>query len=176
MNRRDGATGLRAPIQAVCFDWGGTLMVDDGPDGVPMCLWPRVAVVPGARDCLAALHGHVPLYLATNAAQSSRGMIAQALGRVDLLRYVSDIFCFTGIGFRKDHPGFWNAVRQRVGVPLERVVMVGDSLEHDVRGPGRFGLQTVWFDRDGTRRPTGDPVPTVTDLRQLPELVPVDPA
>ncbi len=76
---------LSAPIRAVCFDWGGTLMVDDGPAGVPMSLWSEVRAVPGARECLAALHGRIPLCVATNAAQSSRTMIEAALDRVDLL-------------------------------------------------------------------------------------------
>ena len=59
-------SALPAPIRAVCFDWGGTLMVDDGPDDLPMYEWPSVTAVPGARECLAALHGRVPLCIATN--------------------------------------------------------------------------------------------------------------
>jgi len=150
-------------------------MADDGPDGVPMCRWPEVAAIPGARECLASLHGRFELCVATNARQSTREMIEQALDRVDLLRFISEVFCATGIGFDKDRAEFWTAVGRRLAVPLDRVVMVGDSLEHDVRGPRRSGVQTVWFDRDGTRRPTGEPVPIITDLRQLPELMPADP-
>lgn len=103
--------GLKAPIQAVCFDWGGTLMVDDGPDDLPMNLWPEVAAVPGARECLTALEGRVPLCVATNAAQSSRPMIEAALDRVNLLRFIDEVFCFTEIGFKNDRRAFWSAVR-----------------------------------------------------------------
>lgn len=162
---------LEAPIRAVCFDWGGTLMVDDGPHGVPMSRWPEVAAVPGARECLAALHGRVPLCIATNAAQSGREMIEAALDRVGLLRHLSEVFCFTEIGFKKDRPEFWGALQKRLGVPGVQIVMIGDSLEHDVLAPQRFGLQAVWFNPSGTDRETVEPVPTVTDLEQFATLV-----
>ena len=29
-------------IRAVCFDWGGTLMSEAGPEDIPMCDWPEV--------------------------------------------------------------------------------------------------------------------------------------
>jgi len=146
-------------------------MPDDGPPDLPMSLWPRVGVVPGARECLIALHGRLPLCIATNAAQSSRTMIETALDRVDLLPLVSRVFCFTEIGFKKSRPEFWHAVTQQLQVPLGQVVMVGDSLEGDVLAPRRFGLQTVWFNQQGRRPPPAEAVPTVTDLEQFAELV-----
>ena len=39
---------LAPPLHAVCFDWGGTLMGEDGPPGLPMADWPRLTVVDGA--------------------------------------------------------------------------------------------------------------------------------
>ena len=163
------ATALAPPILAVCFDWGGTLMIDDGPDGVPMAQWPTVAAVDGAAACLAALHGLVPLYVATNAAASSRTMIQHALQRVDLLRFVSGVCCFTEIGFRKNQPEFWHSVSQLTDVPLRHIAMVGDSLENDVLAPRRLGVQAVWFNPSGQQSAT--PVPTITSLPSFADLV-----
>jgi len=162
---------LRAPISAVCFDWGGTLMKDDGPDDVPMSLWPRVAAIPGAPECLAALHGTMPVCVATNAAASGRTMIERALERADLLSYVSQVFCFTELGYRKSQPEFWHAVRQRLGVPLDRIAMVGDSMEHDVLSPRRLGVQAVWFNQRGRSPEPSGSIPMVTDLVRFAELV-----
>jgi len=163
---------LTAPIRSVCFDWGGTLMVDDGPDGVPMKLWPEVAAVSGARECLSALQGRVQLCVATNAAQSSRQMIEAVLDRVDLLRFISEIYCFTEIGFKKDKPEFWCALQKRLGVPFEQIVMIGDSLEHDVLAPRRVGLQALWFNPDGHHGPSpAGSAPVVTDLREVSGIV-----
>jgi len=162
---------LAAPVRAVCFDWGGTLMVAEGPDGIPMSQWPEVAAVPGARECLAALHGRLPLCVATNAAQSSRAMIEAALDRVDLLRFIDEVFCFTEIGFKKDRPEFWSAVQRRLAVPVNRIVMVGDSLEQDVAAPGSFGIQTVWFNREGRQSGKAAESATVIDLEEVVGLI-----
>lgn len=162
---------LQQPIKAACFDWGGTLMSEQGPDDVPMARWPRVEVVDGARPCLAALHGRVPLYIATNASVSRRAMVERALGRVELLPFFDAVFCFTDIGYRKDQLGFWNAVSRQLDLPLARIAMVGDSLEQDVIAPRRFGVQAVWFNDGGRRPPADPPVPTVTRLETFADWV-----
>jgi len=146
-------------------------MIDDGPAGVPMSLWPVVEAVPGARECLAALHGRLPLCIATNAAQSSRPMIEVALHRVDLLRFIDEIFCFTEIGFKKDRPEFWSAVQRRLAVPVKRIVMVGDSLDHDIAAPRRFGIQTVWFNPEGRRSGKAVASATVIELEEIVDLI-----
>jgi FMN phosphatase YigB (HAD superfamily) len=146
-------------------------MVDDGPDGVPMCRWPEVASVPGARECLAAVHGRVPLCIATNAAQSGRSMIGAALERVGLLHYFSEIFCLAEIGHKKDRPEFWRAVQDRLGLPVGQIVMIGDSLEHDVLVPRRVGFQAVWFNRGGAAAELPAAVPVVTDLWEASGLI-----
>lgn len=143
------ALRLTGPVRAVCFDWGGTLMSEAGPEDTPMGRWPQVTAVPGAGACLAALAGGPPLCIATNASVSGRAMIERALDRVGLLGYFSHIFCYTEIGARKSEAAFWHVVRDRLGVPLEAVAMVGDSLENDCLAPRRFGVQGVWFDRLG---------------------------
>lgn len=164
-NPATATPALRAPIRAVCFDWGGTLMVDDGPEGVPMSRWPEVTAVEGARECLAELHGRMPLCIATNAAQSDRGMIEEALGRVDLRRFISRVFCFAEIGVTKDRPEFWRAVAEGLGVPPAEIVMVGDSIEQDVRAPRRAGFEAVWFNHRGARRQPEIELSTVTMLQ-----------
>jgi len=156
---------LVAPLRAVCFDWGGTLMSEAGPEDTPMGRWPQVAVVPGAVACLAQLAGKLPLCVATNASVSGRAMIERALERVGLLGYFSEIFCYTELGVRKSEPGFWQAVQQRLDVPLDTLAMVGDSLEQDCLAPRRFGVQGVWFD------PLGQPVPPGLDVPRVQHLV-----
>ncbi|BAL93986.1 putative aminoglycoside 6'-N-acetyltransferase/phosphoglycolate phosphatase [Rubrivivax gelatinosus IL144] len=151
-------------VQAVCFDWGGTLMSEQGPADTPMGLWPQVQALPGAAEALALLAGRLPLAIATNATVSRRPMIELALRRVGLGRHFADVFCFTELGHRKNEPEFWDAVERRLGVPRERIAMVGDSLEHDVRAPRRFGVQAVWLNPAGAAATDGDEVPAVADL------------
>lgn len=162
---------IRDPVGAVCFDWGGTLMVDDGPAGVPMYQWPEAAAVEGAWECLAALYRHIPLCVATNAAQSDREMIEEALDRVDLLRFISRVFCFTEIGCTKDRPEFWRAVAQGLEVPPSEIVMIGDSIEHDVQVPHRQGIQAVWFNPMGFDSDCPNSVPMVETLSDFADMM-----
>jgi aminoglycoside 6'-N-acetyltransferase I len=88
---------------------------------------------------------------------------------VDLLRFVSDVFCFTEIGFRKNQPEFWHRVQQLVDEPLRHIAMVGDSFENDVLTPRSLGVQAVWFNPSGQQ--SAAPVPTIKSLPNFADLV-----
>lgn len=147
--------GLR-DLAGVCFDWGDTLMPETLPPGVaddlPMAAWPVVSCfddVVEAFDLLTGGPGRLPLAIATNASVSTRDDIEQALARVGLARHFSRIFCYRDLGLRKDEAGFWAAVSRDLGLPLDRLAMIGDNLVQDVVWPRRFGVQAVWLDRSG---------------------------
>lgn len=148
--------------QWVLFDWGGTLMSEEGPLDLPMALWPEVAAIEGAHEALATLSRRYRIGVATNASVSRRNMIEVALGRVGLRDYVSDIFCYTEIGARKDSDEFWRAALERLGVEAEDLAMVGDSLDQDVAAPRSFGIFAVWFNPKEQPAPPG--VPSVARL------------
>ena len=150
------------PARWVLFDWGGTLMSEQGPLDLPMALWPEVTAIEGAHETLATLSRRYRIGVATNASVSRRNMIEVALGRVSLRDYVSDIFCYTEIGARKDSDEFWRAALERLGVEAEDVAMVGDSLDQDVAAPRSFGIFAVWF--NPTEQPAPPNVPTVARL------------
>ncbi|HVI24339.1 MAG TPA: hypothetical protein VM691_12695, partial [Myxococcales bacterium] len=78
----------------VLFDWGGTLMSEDGPLDLPMALWPEVRPIEGARDTLERVARMARIGIATNASVSTRAQIETALVRAGLRELVSEIFCF----------------------------------------------------------------------------------
>ncbi len=142
-------------IRFVSLDWGDTLMLDNGPQDLPMSQWPQVQVLDGARELLAALAPHYPLCIASNASVSRREEIELALARGDLLQYISQIFCFSEIGAKKDTQTFWEVVTQTLACQPDEIAMLGDSLEQDVRGPASFGVYSVWFNPQGAEVPPG---------------------
>ncbi len=158
-----------ADLRAVCFDWGGTLMGDDGPAGLPMVEWPAVTVMPGAAELLQRLHGRWRLCVATNAAQSTRSQIEAALQRGGLRPWIDEIFCARELGLRKEQPAFWAAVSGRLGLRPEQIAMLGDSPEGDVRLPRRCGVAALWFNAGGrqTLPPGAEPLPMVTRLEDF---------
>ncbi|MBN8753041.1 MULTISPECIES: HAD family hydrolase [Variovorax] len=152
-------------IRAVCFDWGGTLMSEEGPPDISMGLWPTVHAISGAAECLARLANRVPLAIATNASVSRRPMIELALQRVGFATYFSEIFCFTDLGYRKSQPEFWHAVGSGLGLQPQQIAMIGDSFEQDAFYPRRFGIQGVWFNPAGAQAPSPHSgIPQVADL------------
>jgi FMN phosphatase YigB (HAD superfamily) len=158
-------------IQFVLFDWGNTLMSEDGPLDITMALWPEVRAIDGARETLAALSGRYRIGVATNATVSRRPDIELALERVALRQYVRDIFCFTEIGARKDSAAFWTGVLDILHVKPAEIAMIGDTLDQDVVGPRRWGVHAIWFNEGGRRKGDAQGAPVVTRLQDVISLL-----
>ena len=124
-------------------------MVDFSGAKGPMYLWERVSAVEGAQKTLETLHQQARCYLATNAQDSKEGEIVKALERVHLAAYISKVFCFQNVGYRKPSPEFFSAILDETGAKPAEAVMVGDSLETDVAGAMVAGLQGIWYNPAG---------------------------
>ena len=158
----------------VLFDWGDTLMSEDGPIDTPMSAWPEVRAIDGAAAVLAALAPRHRIAVATNAAASDSTSIRRALARVGLDAFVAEIFCFQDLGLKKADPRFWDVVAERLAVPRGQLLMVGDDLDNDVLSPRQSGIASVWFNWKRARTPEGVVVPTIERLDQLPPLIAAD--
>ena len=158
-------------MRFVLFDWGGTLMSEEGPLDIPMAQWPEVRAIDGARATLAALAPHLRLALATNATISSREMIRRALERAALAEFIGEIFCYREMHVRKDDPLFWEHVLQRLGASAAEVAMVGDSLEQDVIAPRRAAIHSIWFNANARHPGPRLPYPTVERLEEVVPLL-----
>ena len=162
------------PLAWVLFDWGDTLMSEDGPADTPMALWPEVRAVDNAAAVLATLALRHRIAVASNATVSDGTSIRRALARVALEGFVAEIFCFRDLGLKKADARFWDVVAARLAVPRAQLLMVGDDLDNDVLSPRRAGIASVWFNRKRKRTPAGVVVPTIERLDQLPPLVAAD--
>jgi putative hydrolase of the HAD superfamily len=68
-------------------------------------------------------------------------------------------------GVTKPDPRIFRLALERLGVERDRVVMLGDSWEIDVRGAVAAGIRAVWFNPMGRSRPS--PLPRVPEIRSL---------
>ncbi|HOO60301.1 MAG TPA: HAD family hydrolase [Candidatus Mcinerneyibacteriales bacterium] len=155
-------------IDAVIFDWGNTLMVDFGLEG-PMCDWPRVEAVEGAREVLEALSKRYPLFVATNGGSSGAREVMAALDRVGLGGFFKAVYAQKDLGFGKPDNRFFAAICRREGLAPSRCLMVGDHIEKDVRGALAFGMQAVLFDPRESH--PGFEGKRIVSLRELAALV-----
>ncbi|WP_394243193.1 HAD family hydrolase [Vibrio astriarenae] len=131
--------------RVILFDWGDTLMVDDPSQQGKMCLWPKVSATAGAQDVLKKLSQHFPIYVATNAQDSSVADIEAAFSRVDLSQYISGYFCFDNLSVGKDHPDFYPRIASKLNVDVQDLLMVGDTPDKDIYPALDAGLQAIWF-------------------------------
>ena len=132
-------------MKAYLFDWGDTLMVDDPTQKGKMCDWPEVKAVDGAEPLLSYLSESAPVYIATNAADSTEEDIKKAFERVNLAQFVSGYFCKANLGIGKGSPAFYLRICQQLNCNPAEVTMIGDSLDNDVKPAVSAGLQAIWF-------------------------------
>ena len=87
-------------------------------------------------------------------------------GLFDALVYTSDL------GYSKPHLSVFVEIASRLGVAVEKCVMVGDRMIDDVSGALAAGMRAVWRKND-YGFPTGIAVPnaTIDTLTELPELL-----
>ncbi|WP_165248334.1 HAD family hydrolase [Paludisphaera soli] len=87
-------------------------------------------------------------------------------GLPELADAVEVIVVSSEVGYRKPHAAFFGAVCERLGLPADRVLSVGDDLENDVVGAHRAGLSALYLSREGD--PAG--LPSVPDLTSVAAL------
>lgn len=165
-------------LRVISFDWGDTLMrVLPGREG-PMCHWPEVAAVPGARELLATLDriGGYRLALLSGAAESTEAEVRAALDRVDLGRYFDqDAIVLAGrLGVPKTDPEFYGQAMDLLGCLPREALMVGDSFPADVVAAKAAGLWAAWYNPGGLSIPesaAAAPDVIISDLRALAVVV-----
>lgn len=102
-------------------------------------------VMDGALEFLDRVKRGIPgvsLYIASN------GVTVNALGRVastGLDRYLDGVFISEELGAAKPDRRFFDIILERIGVPRERCLMIGDSLTSDMLGAKNAGIRSVWF-------------------------------
>ncbi|MCQ1060959.1 HAD family hydrolase [Photobacterium sp. DNB23_23_1] len=127
------------------FDWGDTLMVDFPQYQGKMCHWPEVQAVPGALEALRRLSANTPIYIATNADDSSTEDIKLAFQRAGLAKFISGYFCKTNMGIAKGNPEYFHRIVLELDVEPHDITMVGDSLENDIQPAIAAGLNAIWY-------------------------------
>jgi len=74
--------------------------------------------------------------------------------------------------FRKPHPSIFQLAVDRLGLPVDQVLFVGDSLYADVVGAQGIGLRAVWVNRNRHQLPQGVvpdyEIRNISELLQLP--------
>lgn len=104
-------------------------------------LWRRVP--DDARQLLERLsQARVPMVITSN----SEGRVLELLTEVGLVGYFTAVLDSGLLGFAKPDPRIFVLAAEKLGVPLEAMVHIGDSEAADVIGARRAGAFAIRFD------------------------------
>lgn len=70
-------------------------------------------------------------------------------------KYIPDQYLVISgqVGVSKPEEGIFKAAEKAMGLPPEKLWIVGDSLKHDIEGAKSAGWKTIWFDRSPEGKP-----------------------
>lgn len=97
------------------------------------------------------------------------------LNKHDLRQYFSTIFTSATTGYRKPHPKIFKDAMQAMDVSAAESVMVGDTLNADIKGANALGIYSVWINRRVDKNPKIleeiRPQAVISTLAELPALI-----
>ncbi len=127
-------------------------------------------LLPGASTLLESLENRVKLGLVTNGVSHTQ---RTRLANFDIAKYFQAIVVSGEFGNPKPSPAmFAEALRILEHTEKATVIMVGDSLNSDMRGAANFGIDSCWYNPSNAANPTGVPVTHIaTSFAQIYEIL-----
>lgn len=124
-----------------------------------------VALIKNATNTLEYLYRKYDLYVVTN------GLVKLQKPRVtnsEISKYISDIIVSEEVGFYKPNPKIFNVLLNKINLNPNEVVMVGDSLEKDIKGAQNANIKAIWYNDQNKANYTDiTPDYQITDLIEL---------
>ena len=157
--------------RCVLFDWGNTLMRDFPDYEGPMAVWPHVETLPNVKEVLLQLRPQWTLALATNAVASDEPAVWKALDRGGIAHLLDKVYCFQTIGHKKPAPAFFEYIVVDLPMERDRIVMVGDDFENDIRGATRSGIRSIWLNQSSDEARVGELYQTIHEFQSLPDVL-----
>ncbi len=125
---------------------------------------------PEAREVAAALRERgLKLGLVSNYC-SLPSVVRRHARESELLQLVDESIFSCEVGLRKPHPRIYQTVLERLHVPPEAVVFVGDRLREDVMGPKALGMRAILTHQFRQEDPAQARVPPDAIIARLAEL------
>lgn len=87
----------------------------------------------------------------------------------NIQQYFSHVVISENVGVHKPHPGIFQYALQEAKAQKEKSIMIGDSIEADVRGAQNFGIDAIFFNPHNIKAPA-DVKHEVIHLKELMEI------
>lgn len=107
----------------------------------------------GVQELLDSLKGKYKMSIVTNGLKEVQ---RPRLEKLEMTHYFDSIIVSDEIGFKKPQGEYFDYVYQSISNPPSKseILIIGDSLNSDIRGGRDFGIKTCW-NRHGQENTTG---------------------
>lgn len=119
----------------------------------------------GTHEVLSALNKRYKLHLVSN---GFKEVLATKIDLTDLRKYFDIILSAEDVGVNKPHPLVFETAMQSANSTKENSVMIGDSLEADIKGALNVGMKAIHFNPKNETS-----LSQVTEIKKLTELIPL---
>jgi len=126
-------------------------------------------LLPGAEELCRNLAGKIIQVILTNGIKD----VQESRLRLSVLRpWIDHLVISEEAGSQKPNREIFEFALKKVGpIPLDRMIIVGDSLTSDIQGGVNFGIDTCWFNPKGKPRSHG--IGPTFEIKALSELGPI---
>ncbi len=123
-------------------------------------------LVEGAFELVSHLNKHFDLYIVTNGVSQTQDKRLRASGLHPIFK---DIFVSEDAGYQKPMKEFFDYVFARIpNFSSEHGMIIGDSLNADIKGGNLAGLDTCWFNPEMKQNDLG--IKPTYQIKKLEEL------
>ncbi|SKB66495.1 YjjG family noncanonical pyrimidine nucleotidase [Daejeonella lutea] len=124
----------------------------------------KTNLFPHAHDTLEYLRSKYTLHIISNGFKESTEL---KIGNTDLAKYFSTIFISEIIGFNKPDKAIFDHALNTTTASVAESLMIGDSVEADIRGAQAYGMKAIFFNPGRKEKPED----VVHEIYCLSELV-----
>ncbi len=110
----------------------------------------KTNLFPYAHETLSYLQNKYSLHIISNGFKESTEMKVRNTG---LTKYFNTVFISEVIGVNKPDKAVFQHVLSHTAAQLPECLMIGDSVEADIRGAQSFGMKAVYFNPEAKLKP-----------------------
>ena len=129
-----------------------------------------VALIENAYDITKYLYNKgYKLYVVTN------GLVKLQKPRITnskIAKYISDIIISEEVNSSKPNPKIFNVLLNKINLKPNQVIMIGDSLEKDMKGAKNASIKSIWYNpKNNINNIKIKPYCQITNLIELKEIL-----
>jgi HAD superfamily hydrolase (TIGR01509 family) len=138
----------------ICWDLGDVIFAEETEVKNVAGITERVVLVPGVGELLHSLAKRgIPMAIVSD---TRIGACENVLDPHGLRECFAHWTISEALGVEKPHPLMFTSAAEALGLPPERLAMVGNNYHRDIEGADRVGLTAIWFNWND-RYPAPDP-------------------